>query len=57
MRHRSVEDRMGFIKRHRGREELEIAKTGVCYMNLFLRGHMDGFYHDDEMEGIEFSRS
>ncbi len=51
MRHRSVEDRMDFIKRHREREELEIAKTGGCYTNVFLSRHMEGMYPRDKFEG------
>jgi hypothetical protein len=57
MRHKSVEDRMDFIKWHREREEMEIAKTGGCYTNLFLRRHMDGFSQNDEMEGMDFLKS
>lgn len=57
MRHKSVEDRMDFIKRHREREELEIARTGGCYTNIFLNRHMETLYPKDKMEGMKQFRN
>lgn len=51
MRHKSVEDRMDFIKQHRDREELEVAKTGGFYTNVFLWRHMERFYPTDKLKG------
>ncbi|ERF73119.1 hypothetical protein EPUS_09193 [Endocarpon pusillum Z07020] len=50
MRHKSVDDRMEFIKRHREREELEIAKTGGFCTNVFLSRHMEGMRAKDNFE-------
>jgi hypothetical protein len=52
LRHKSVEDRMDFIKRHREREELEVARTGGRYMNFFLHRHVDELYPPDKLEGM-----
>lgn len=52
MRHKSVQDRMDLIKRHKEREELEIAKTAGAYTNLFLRRHMEAFASTDKLEGM-----
>lgn len=52
MRHKSVEDRMDFIKQHKKREALEVAKTGGFYTNLFLERHMEGIYPSDQLQGI-----
>lgn len=57
MRHKSVEDRMDFVHRHREREEREMRETGGCYGNMFLGRFLDelwdrgklageGFFHD-----------
>ncbi len=51
MRHKSVEDRINFVKRHREREELEIAKTGGFYTNVFLSRHMETLSPTDKFEG------
>lgn len=52
MRHKSVEDRMDFIKQHREREELEMAKTGGVCTNVFLKRHMQEMYPGEKPEGI-----
>ena len=53
MRHKSVEDRIDFINRHREREELEIAKTGGSYTNVFLDRHLARLYPTSKLEGIQ----
>jgi hypothetical protein len=51
MRHKSVEDRMEFIRQHREREELEIAKTGGHHTNMFLTRHRDELWPSANVEG------
>jgi hypothetical protein len=52
LRHKSVEDRMEFIQRHREREELELLKTGGTYTNVFLQRHLDEMYPPRSHEGM-----
>jgi len=52
LRHKSVEDRMEFIQRHREREELELLKTGGTCTNAFLQRHLDEMYPPRKHEGM-----
>jgi hypothetical protein len=51
LRHKSVEDRMQFIRQHREREELELLKTGGTCTNVFLQRHLDEMYPPRKHEG------